>query len=183
MNFFHKNYIIIKGKGVYMVNSLSANLKPNSYGNVLRAGYLPNGRAIYEVIDSDGNKAGKLSLPKEQVDTFEASYKKILDTAPKIQAFVNANSSLESMNKRRRLAQGIVVSSGIVGLAIPMIILRKSISVTKKILGAVAGIVAGLSAGFVASLAVTTPPGSLEFAKATRTLSTLDIQPILDEQA
>ena len=58
-----------------MVNGLSGNLRPNSYGNVMRAGNLPNGRIMYNVIDSEGNQAGKLSLPREQVDTFEASYK------------------------------------------------------------------------------------------------------------
>ena len=163
-----------------MVSSLSVNLKPSSYGNVLRAGSLPNGRVIYNVIDSEGKQAGRLSLPVEEVDTFETSYKQILDTAPKIQAYVKANSSQESIDKRRRMARGIVASGGIVGFAIPMIILRKSSSVTKKILGAVAGIVTGLSAGFVASLGVTTPPGSFKFARATRTLSTLDIQPVLD---
>ena len=165
-----------------MVNGLSVNLRPNSYGNILRAGSLPNGRAVYSVIDSEGNHAGKLSLPQEQIDTFEASYKQILDSAPKIQAYVNANSSQESINKRRNMARGIVAASGVVGVSVPLLILRKSTSITKKILGAVAGIVAGLSAGFVASLGVTTPPGSLEFARATRTLSTLDIQPVLDEK-
>ena len=164
-----------------MVNGLSGNLKPGSYGNVLRSGDLPNGRVVYDVIDSEGNKAGKLSIPKDQVDTFETSYKQILDVAPKIQAYVNANSSKEALQKRRNLARGIVASGGVVGLAIPMVILRKSVSVTKKILGAVTGIITGLSAGFIASLSVTTPPGSLEFAKATRTLSNLDIKPVLDE--
>ena len=38
-----------------MVNNLSVNLKPRSYGNILRAGNLPNGRAVYSVIDSEGN--------------------------------------------------------------------------------------------------------------------------------
>ena len=166
-----------------MVNGLSGNLRPSSYGNVLRAGNLPNGRVMYNVIDSEGNKAGKLSLPAQQVDVFEASYKQILDSAPKIQAYVKANSSEESINRRRNMARGIVATSGIVGAAIPLMILKKSTSVTKKILGAVAGIVTGLSAGFIASLGVTTPPGSLEFAKATRTLSTLDIQPVIDEAA
>ena len=165
-----------------MVNSLSGNLRPNSYGNILRTGNLPNGRVIYSVIDSEGNKAGKLSLPIEQVDTFETSYKQILESAPKIQAYVKANSSPESINKRRKLAGAVVVSSGIVGASIPLIILKKSTSITKKILGTVAGIVAGLSAGFVASLGVTAPPGSLKFTRASHTLSTLDIQPVLDER-
>ena len=166
-----------------MVNELSVNLSAKSYGNIVRAGYLPSGRMMYSVIDSQGNKAGKLSLPANEVDTFEESYKKILDSAPKIQAYVKANSSAESISKRRNMARGIVGTGGILGFAIPLAILRKSSSVTKKILGAVAGIVTGLSAGFIASLGVTAPPGSFEFARARRTLSTLDIQPVLDEKA
>lgn len=165
-----------------MVSELSVSLRPSSYGNVLRTGRLPNGRVMYSVIDSEGNHAGKLSVPLEQVDTFETSYKEILDTAPKIQAYVKANSSQESIAKRKNMARGIVAASGVAGFAIPMVILRKSSSITKKILGAVAGIVTGLSAGFIASLSVTTPPGSFTFARATRTLSTLDIQPVLDEK-
>ena len=143
-----------------MVNELSGNIKSYSYGNILRSGNLPNGRVVYNVIDSEGNHAGKLSIPEEQVDTFENSYKQILSSAPKIQAYVKANSSQESINKRRNIARGIIGASGVVGVSVPLLILRKSTSVTKKILGAVAGIVAGLSAGFVASLGVTTPPGS-----------------------
>ena len=166
-----------------MANAFSVDVKQNPYGSIQRTGILPNGRVLYNVIDSDGQKAGKLTIPKEEVDTFEASYKEILETAPKIQAYVSANSSEESIKKRRNLARAIVGTSGIIGAAVPLLMLRNSTSVTKKILGAVAGIVAGLSVGFVSSLGVTTPPGSLEFAKATRNLSKLDIQPVLDEQA
>ena len=166
-----------------MANAFSVDVKQNPYGSIQRAVELPNGRVLYNVIDSEGNKAGKLTIPKEEADIFEASYKEILETAPKIQAYVKANSSEESIKRRRNMARVIVGTSGIIGLGIPLAILRKSTSVTKKILGAVAGIVAGLSAGFVASLGVTTPPGSLEFAKATRNISKLDIQPVLDEQA
>ena len=165
-----------------MVNELSVNLKPSSYGNILRIGNLPNGRVLYNVIDSKGNKAGKLSVPSDQVDTFEASYGQILDSAPKIQAFVKENSSEEAISKRRNLGRGIVAASGVAGVSIPLILLRKSTSITKKILGAVAGIVTGLSAGFIASLGLTSPPGSIEFARATRNLSRIDIQPVLDEK-
>ena len=105
-----------------------------------------------------------------------------MDTAPKIQAFVKANSSEEALSRRRNLGRGIVAGCGIVGAGIPLFLLRKSTSITKKILGTVAGIVTGLSAGFVASLGVTTPPGSIEFARATRNLSRIDIQPVLDEK-
>ena len=165
-----------------MANAFSVDVKQNPYGSIQRYSELPNGRIVYGVIDSEGNKAGKLTVPIEEVDIFEASYKEILETAPKIQAYVKANSSEESIRKRRNTARGIVGLSGVIGAAIPLIILRKSTSVTKKILGAVAGIVVGLSAGFAASLGVTTPPGSLKFAKATRNISKLDIQPVLDEK-
>ncbi len=164
-----------------MTNNLSLNLKTNSYGNILRAGNLPNGRVLYNVIDSEGNKAGKLTVPLEQVDTFEESYNRILESAPKIQAFVKANSSEEAISKRRNLGRGIVAASGVAGAVLPMVLFRKSTSVTKKILGIVAGIVTGLSVGFIASLGVTTPPGSFDFALASRNLSKLDIQPVADE--
>lgn len=166
-----------------MVNSFSVDIKQNPYGNIRRISSLPNGRVLYSVIDSEGKQAGKLTLPQEEVDSFESSYKEILETAPKIRAYVSANSSENAIKKRRNMARLIIGASGLVGAGIPLIVLRKSTSMTKKILGAVAGIVTGLSAGFIASLGVTTPPGSLEFAQATRNLAKLDIQPVLDEQA
>ena len=165
-----------------MANAFSVNVKQNPYGSIQRAADLPNGRVLYNVIDSEGKKAGKLTVPKEQADSFESSYKEILDVAPKIQHYVSTNSSEEAIKKRRNMARAIVGTSGVIGAAIPLAILRKSTSMTKKILGGVAGIVTGLAAGFVASLGVTTPPGSLDFARATRNLSKLDIQPVLDEK-
>ena len=166
-----------------MVNAFSVNIKQNPFGTVERIGELPNGRTLYKLTDSEGKSAGKLTVPMEQVDVFESSYKEILDTAPKIQDYVLNHSSEEAIKKRRNYARAIVGASGVAGLLLPLVALSRSTSVTKKILSAVAGIVAGLSAGFVASLGVTTPPGSFEFAKASRTLSKLDIQQVFDEQA
>ena len=164
-----------------MVNAFSVNIKQNPFGTVERIGETQNGRALYKLTDSDGKSAGKLTIPLEQVDTFESSYNEILDIAPKIQDYVANHSSEKAIKQRRNKARAIVGGCGIVGAAIPIVALTKSTSITKKILGAVAGIVSGLAVGFVASLGVTTPPGSIEFAKATRTLSKLDIQPVLDE--
>lgn len=166
-----------------MVNSFSVDIKRNSYGNIERVRQLSNGRVLYSVLDSNGNNAGKLSIPEEQVDVFESSYKEILKTAPKIQAYVSTNSSPEDIKKRRNLTRTIIGVSGIIGAGVPIIVLKNSTSITKKILGTVAGIVTGLAAGFVSSLGVTTPPGTLEFTKATRTLSKLDIKLEFDEKA
>ena len=167
-----------------MVSALSnGSVNQYSYGSIERYGSLPNGRAVYRVVDSNGNEAGKLSLPQNQVDTFEASYKTIMEYAPKIKKYVEENSSDEDLRKRRRLGRNIVATCGAIGAVAPIMLVWKSASMTKKILGIIAGVVAGLASGFVISLSATTPPGTKEFAKAHRTISGLDIKPVYDEIA
>ena len=111
-----------------MVNSFSVDIKRNSYGNIERVRQLSNGRVLYSVLDSNGNNAGKLSIP---VDVFESSYKEILKTAPKIQAYVSTNSSPEDIKKRRNLTRTIIGVSGIIGAGVPIIVLKNSTSITK----------------------------------------------------
>lgn len=151
----------------------------NSFGNIQRAGMTPNGRAVYRVIDSNGQEAGKLTVPAGHADTFEKAYIDIMETAPKIQKYAAENSSEKDIKKRRNLSRLIVGTCGVIGAGIPIYLTRKS-STLKQILCTVVGIVAGLSAGFAASLAATTPPGTYKFARATRTLSKLDIQPLME---
>ena len=166
-----------------MVTALSGgNINQYAYGSVERSGTLPNGRIVYDVTDSEGNKAGKFSIPKEQTDTFEASYKTIMETAPKIKKYVDENSSDEDLRRRRSLGRNIVATCGAIGAAVPILLLWKAGSMAKKILGTVAGVVIGLAAGFGISLSATTPPGSKQFARASRTISNLDIEPVLDEK-
>lgn len=103
-----------------------------------------------------------------------------MDTAPKIQKFVIENSSEEDIKKRRTLSRVIVGTGGIIGATIPIACI-KNLSTAKRVLSTVAGIIAGISAGFAASLAATTPPGTYKFAKANRTFSKLDIQPVIEK--
>lgn len=167
-----------------MVTALSGgNIGHYAYGSVQRSGTLPNGRIVFSVTDSEGNDAGKFSLPEEQVDTFEASYKDIMETAPKIKKYVDENSSDEDLRKRRSLGRNIVATCGAIGAAVPVLLFWRANSMTKKILGTVAGVVTGLAAGFGISLSATTPPGSKKFAKATRVISDLDIKPVVDNKA
>lgn len=166
-----------------MVTALSGgNISQYAYGSVQRSGTLPDGRIVYSVTDSDGNSAGKFSLPEYQADVFEASYKQIMETAPKIKQYVDENSSDEDLRRRRSLGRNIVATCGAIGAAVPILLFWKANSMTKKILGTVAGVVAGLAAGFGISLSATIPPGSQQFAKAHRIISGLDIKPILDEK-
>lgn len=163
-----------------MIKSLG--FRQNSYGNVQRIGTTPNDRAVYRVIDSKGQESGKLSIPQNEVDKFESAYRDIMETAPKIQQFTRNNSSEEAIRKRRNLSRAIVFTGGAVGALIPLTI-TKNLSSTKRVLTTVAGIIAGISGGFVASLSLTAPPGTFKFAKATRTFSKLDIQPVIENRA
>ena len=165
------------------LNIGTSGFKQNPYGNIQRAGSTPNGRAVYRVIDSDGEEAGKLSVPQKDVDTFERAYRDIMETAPGIHKFVQENSSEQDIKKRRNLSRIMIASGGLLGAVIPVAIMRKKASTIKTILAAIAGIVVGLSGGFAASVAATTPPGSFKFAKATRAIAKIDVKPFPEEES
>ena len=163
-------------------NTGTAGFKQSPFGNIQRAGSTPNGRVVYRVVDSDGAEAGTLSVPQKDADKFETAYKDIMSTAPKIQKYVAENSSESDIKKRRTISRALVAAGGMIGAIVPVALMRKKASTVKTILASVGGIVVGLSAGFAASLAATTPPGSYKFAKATRTLSKIDVQPVPEEE-
>ena len=148
----------------------------NPYGNIQRAG-VGNGRVIYRVIDSEGKEAGKMTVAQQDADTFEKSYIDIMSTAPKIQKYVSEHSSPEELQRRRLMSRICIASGTILGVALPLLLMRKS-SITKKILTSIGGIVLGLTAGFGASLSISTPPGTFKFARASRKLSKIDIKPL-----
>lgn len=164
-----------------MINKLnicnSISCKQNPYGNIQKIGQSPNGRTIYRVIDSEGQENGRLSVNTSDTAKFEQAYRDVMSSAPQIQKYVLENSSEKDIQKRRTISRTAVTVCGLIGAAIPIAITRKA-STIKQILATVTGIVVGLSAGFAASLALTTPPGTFKFAKATRTISKLDIQPV-----
>lgn len=165
---------------VEVFNASSTSFKQASYGNIQRIGTTPNSRTVYRVIDSQGEEAGKLSVPLSQADKFETAYKDVMESAPKIQKFVRENSSEKDIKRRRNISRAIIATGGVIGAAVP-IALTKKLSRVKTILATVAGIITGISVGFAASLAATTPPGTYKFAKATRTFSKLDIQPVIEK--
>lgn len=151
------------------------NLENSTYGNIRRIGLQKNGRVIYAVIDSDGKDAGKLTIPSNEVDTFEKSYKEILTTAPKIKKYVSEHSSEKDLRWRRTQSMLSVTTGGLLGAAIPIFLTRNK-STLSQIVSTVVGIVTGLSLGFMLSLNASTPPDSYKFAKAAHNLSKLDVQ-------
>ncbi len=164
-----------------MVNGVSSiDLQHNPYGNIKRGEKLGNGRILYHVINSEGEPAGKLTVPEEQVDTFEKSYNDIITTAPKIQQYVRENSSDEDRKLRKIKSQAIVTVGGAFGALVPLMLTWKK-SPIKKILSTGAGIFAGLGAGFVTAFVSSLPPGTYKFEKAAQTLANLDIRPVIEE--
>ncbi len=148
----------------------------SSFGGINRIGTTQNGRIVYEVIDSNGQEAGKLTIPAQDADTFEKSYYDIMDAAPKIQKFSLEHSSAEDM-KKRKTASNIMIAAGmIIGAGIPIYLTRKA-SGWKQVLATVGGVVAGLAAGMGLSFATLTPPGMMKFVKASKNLSKIDVRP------
>ena len=163
-----------------MVNGVNViSLQQNPYGNIRRFSVLPNGRTMYQVTDSKGNDAGKITVPNSQVDTFEKAYNDILSTAPKIQKYVKENSSDDDLRKRRIKTQSIVTIGGAVGAFVPLLLTWNK-SFLKKVIATGLGIFAGLATGFTAAFIGSMPPGTYKFEKASQTLADLDIQPVIE---
>lgn len=151
-------------------------LQISPYGNIYKLGPAPDGRTLYDVIDSGGKKAGRLSVRNEDTDTFERAYDNILDSASKIRQYTLENSTENDKKQRKRLSRGIITACGAIGAIIPLLLTGKNSSLPKRVIALVVGIVTGLSAGFIASFAATLPPETFRFIKAERQVSKLDIK-------
>lgn len=162
-----------------MVQNVSTPNPSGGYGAINRIGMTNNGRVVYQVVDASGQEAGKMSVAQKDCDKFEKSYHSIVKSAPKLQAYAQKTPP-EKMEKKQKMAKWIVGGFTVAAALVPLLKCKpknvwgyiKSLGLT--LLSAGAGAIGGL---FVASKMVT-PPGAMEFAKATKTLSKLDIQPM-----
>ena len=165
-----------------MVRNVSQNPSNNqtmSMGNINRVGTTQNGRVVYELVDGTGKTAGKISVGPQHADTFERSYKTITDIAPKIQKFQEEMTprKMEKMKTRSKWAKwGLALT----GFALPAIFVRpknEKWATTIQVVATLAGTIAGFIGGQVVGAKIMTPPGAMEFARATQNLQKLDIQP------
>lgn len=146
----------------------------SSYGSVYKIGATENGRVIYQVVDGDGRAAGKMSIPKKDCDTFEKSLHDVMSSAPKLQAYAKKMTP-EKMKKQKRMSNWMIGGCTAIGALIPMIKAQN-----KQIFWTALGTVAGLATGVGLSFATTAPSGALKFAKATNTISKIDVQPVAE---
>lgn len=151
----------------------------SGYGSINRVGMTNNGRVVYQVVDGQGKVAGKMSVAQKDCDTFEKSYRDIMESAPKLERYARTTTP-EKMQKKQSLMKWIIGGCGLIGGIIPLVLAKgngfwgfmKQAGLT--LLGTGAGLVLGF--GIVAK--TMTPPGSTQFMKATQNLSKLDIQPM-----
>ena len=60
-----------------MVQNISA--QSSTFGGINKIGVDTNGRIIYQVVDSSGQEAGKMTIAPQDADTFEKSYNDIMN--------------------------------------------------------------------------------------------------------
>ena len=163
-----------------MTQSIS-NQSQNGYGSINKIGMTNNGRVVYQVVDSTGQVAGKMSVAQKDCDTFERSYRDIMESAPQLEHYAQTTTP-EQMQKKQQQAKWLIGGSGLVGGLIPLLTVKakggwgwglmKQVGLT--LLGTGAGLLLGI--GIAAKTMM--PPGSAKLAKATQNISKLDIQPV-----
>ncbi len=148
----------------------------NLYGSINRVGTTQDGRGVYQVNDGTGKVAGRLSVAENDCDKFEKTYQKIMEAAPKIQAFA-AEATPEKLEKKKKRASWTLGISTLVGAAIPIYLTRNA-KVWKQALAAIPGALVGLMGGSMIARKTLTPPGMAELNEASKTLESLDIKPM-----
>ena len=164
-----------------MVRNLSSQNQANSMGSFQKVGTLPNGRQVYQLLEPDGNVAGKITVAAQQADTFERSFQTVIDNAPKIQEYQNKLNPRD-IEKKKNTAKFLKWGATLTGFLIPAIFVRpkvnkKWVETLIQVSATLGGTLAGFIAGQFGAAKVITPPGGIEVAKATQTISKLDIQP------
>lgn len=150
----------------------------NPYGSINRIGTTPDGRVVYKVMDGNGDIAGGLSVAQKDCDTFERTYNDIMTAAPKLEKYMQTHSE-EDIKRLQKRGKRIIGGSALVCGIIPALFSHKLTSNKwLQVAMTLGGTFIGLFAGVKIGTKVMTPPGANEMSKATKTLSSLDVQPI-----
>ena len=162
-----------------MVQGTSMTISNNLGGTVNRVGTTDDGRGIYQMTEVTGEPLGRFSVAQKDCDTFERSFRQIIENAPKVKNYLE-NTTPEELEKKQKKAKWIVGLSSFAGGIIPALTLRGNgvlktlLQIGTTALGCLAGFVAG---SFVANK-VTIPPGMAELNEAHQNLRKLDVQPM-----
>ena len=152
----------------------------SGYGVINKVGTTADGRVVYQVNDPTGKVAGRLSVPLKDCDTFEHSYKQVIDAAPKLQTYMNKMTP-EKMKKKQKTAKWTIGILGAIGAGVPAYLTRNLVGkgqVLKQVLASLGGAVVGLGSGIFVAKKMLTPPGAKEIAAAQKNLENIDIRPV-----
>ena len=150
------------------------------YGTINKVGTTGDGRVIYQVNDPTGRVAGRLSVPVKDCDSFEYSYKQVINAAPKLQEYMNKMTP-EKMKKKQKRASWTVGILGALGAGIPIYLTRNLTGgwkLLKQTGAALGGAIVGLGTGIFVAKKALTPPGAKEIAEAQKNLEKIDIRPV-----
>lgn len=148
-------------------------------GSINRIGMMDNGRVVYQISGGLSQESVKVSVNPRDCDTFEKAYRDIMVSAPKLQKYAETTSP-EKMQKKQKMAKWIALGGGVLGAIWPLLKARGNgfWGAMKQAGLTLLGFGAGSVAGMFAASKIATPPGAMQFSKATQSLSKLDIQPI-----
>lgn len=151
----------------------SVNSSNNNYGSIKRTGSTPDGRIIFDLVDPNGETAGRLSVAQKDSDLFEKSFNVIQEKAPKLQKYMDKKGP-EGIEKDKQRTKWTIGISTFIGGIIPALKAKGEwyVQIPLTLLGTAAGFFAG---NFIASQALV-PPGTKEISQATQTISKLDIK-------
>ena len=149
----------------------------NNYGSISKIGATETGRVVYQLNDSNGKFVGKLSVSPKDTDTFERSYKTIMEEAPKLQKFAENTTEADLKKKKKRASWIIGIATGI-GALIPVYLTRNLKAGWRQILPTLGGASVGLGVGILGVKKSLTPPGANKLNEASKALSSIDIQPL-----
>ena len=158
-----------------MVNNVGANAQ-NPYGAINKVGMTQDGRVVYQVVNPEGKVQGGLSVAAADCDTFERSYKDIMEAAPKLEKYMQTHTE-DDMKKAQKKGRWITAIGGFTGGIIP-VILTKNYRTFVQIICTAAGVIAGLFAGAKVAQKVSVPPGAEQMTRASQEISKLDIQAV-----
>jgi outer membrane lipoprotein SlyB len=159
-----------------MVQNVNAN-NSSGYGKVTRAGETPDGRAAYTVTDPNGKVIGALSIAEKDCDSFERSYKDIMEAAPKLEQYMKTHTEAD-LKQAQKKGRWITAIGAFTGGIIPAVLVKKPEKGIVKFLATLAGTIVGLIAGAKVAKKVTVPPGAEQMARATENIQKLDIKPL-----
>ena len=146
----------------------SNNVNPSLHIDIQKNGITPDNRCSYTITRSDSKEHIKLSVKKDDADSFEKSISAI-------NALGETINDPKEMRKNKIKAYSTLLGLSTAGIAIPAYLTRKSKLLTKS-LSIVGGAALGVIGGLIGFVKCSLPKGLKDVQSAQQTLQSLDVR-------